>query len=66
MRLTAVLNKLQLYRLIKQHWKVQRKRVPIETNARKAVTERGFKLIDANDFIKEDRKKERYNLLKII
>lgn len=55
MRLTTVLCKQHIGRMFKKHWRLQRKRVPIVTQAEGAVEAKGIPVYDANDIIEEKR-----------
>jgi hypothetical protein len=41
--------------MFKKHWRLQRKRVPIVTQAEGAVEAKGIPVYDANDIIEEKR-----------
>uniref|UniRef100_A0A1B6DL06 Large ribosomal subunit protein mL37 n=1 Tax=Clastoptera arizonana TaxID=38151 RepID=A0A1B6DL06_9HEMI len=66
MRLNVVLHKIHLYRMIKQHWKVQRKKNPIETNSEKTAKERGLEVVDINDVVKNEIQQERLKIIGVV
>lgn len=53
MKITQVLYKQNIGRLIKWQWRVQRKKTLIETNAEKVLASRGVSIIDAKQFLHE-------------
>jgi hypothetical protein len=55
MRLTTVLCKQHIGRMFKKHWRIQRKRVPIVSQAEGALEALGIPVYDANDIIEEKR-----------
>lgn len=56
MRITLALYKQHLYRMIGAHWKVQRKRIPIDLGVEKKLTSKNIEVVNALNVIEEERK----------
>lgn len=55
MRLTTVLCRQHIGRMFKTHWRLQRKRVPIITEANSEMEARGIPVYEPNDIIEEHK-----------
>ncbi|KAF4522968.1 hypothetical protein B566_EDAN009558 [Ephemera danica] len=58
MRLTRVLWRQNIGRMFKDHWKLKRRRVPVDMGTEKVLSERGISLVNPLDIIKEPRPKK--------
>lgn len=53
MRLSQVLNRQHIDFMFKKHWRVQGKRVPIDTGLEEQLRAKGIPVEDALEFVKE-------------
>lgn len=61
MRLTRILCKQHIDRMFKKHWRIQGRKVPIQTGAEAELRERGIPLTDPLELMKDKSKPlERY------
>uniref|UniRef100_A0A1B6G2X7 Large ribosomal subunit protein mL37 n=1 Tax=Cuerna arida TaxID=1464854 RepID=A0A1B6G2X7_9HEMI len=56
MKFTIPLGKHNLYRMMRNQWKVARKRPVLPTNAEKVLQDHNLELIDANEFVEPAKK----------
>lgn len=57
MRITSILYRQHLDRMFKKHWRVQGRRVPIDTGAEAHLKSLGLPIIEASDVVKDIRTK---------
>lgn len=57
MKLTKVLYRQHIDRMFKAHWRVQGKRVPIDTKATQILASKGIPLYDPKELVQEKREK---------
>lgn len=57
MKLTRILCRQHIDRMFKAHWRVQGKRVPIDTKAEKVLAAKGIPVYNPQDVIREKRQK---------
>ncbi|XP_022121277.2 39S ribosomal protein L37, mitochondrial [Pieris rapae] len=63
MKLSRVLYAQHIGFMFKKHWLIQGKRVPIDTGVEQYLKEKGIKVEDALDFIKEPQVHERVDII---